>query len=162
LAAGTTCKNGDQSAYFWPVIRIDREDNNGEKQADKAKKDAQQNQGKSNKDKQNRKNDTGAGADNANQNNGDNPADQNDENNADQNQQDNNANQDQKNQQGKNNDNANQNNGGQAQELPGVNDKNEVAGNDGEIVEPANAELTFRGSPTGDVVAMPKFLKVLY
>jgi hypothetical protein len=23
LAAGTTCKNGDQSAYFWPVLRID-------------------------------------------------------------------------------------------------------------------------------------------
>ncbi|MGW4522548.1 DUF1996 domain-containing protein [Amycolatopsis sp. NPDC004378] len=27
LAGGTTCKNGDQSAYFWPVIRIDRADN---------------------------------------------------------------------------------------------------------------------------------------
>ncbi|MEA5367537.1 DUF1996 domain-containing protein [Amycolatopsis sp., V23-08] len=27
LAGGTTCKNGDKSAYFWPVIRIDREDN---------------------------------------------------------------------------------------------------------------------------------------
>jgi hypothetical protein len=26
LAGGTTCKNGDKSAYFWPVIRIDRED----------------------------------------------------------------------------------------------------------------------------------------
>lgn len=26
LAAGTTCKNGDKSAYFWPVVRIDRED----------------------------------------------------------------------------------------------------------------------------------------
>ncbi|WP_206791481.1 DUF1996 domain-containing protein [Amycolatopsis sp. MtRt-6] len=26
LAGDTTCKNGDQSAYFWPVIRIDRED----------------------------------------------------------------------------------------------------------------------------------------
>ncbi|WP_442785141.1 hypothetical protein [Amycolatopsis sp. H20-H5] len=23
LQAGTTCKNGDQSAYFWPVVRID-------------------------------------------------------------------------------------------------------------------------------------------
>jgi hypothetical protein len=21
-AAGTTCKNGDKSAYFWPVVRI--------------------------------------------------------------------------------------------------------------------------------------------
>ncbi|MEU5691712.1 DUF1996 domain-containing protein [Actinosynnema sp. NPDC020468] len=26
LAADTTCRNGDQSAYFWPVIRIDRDD----------------------------------------------------------------------------------------------------------------------------------------
>ena len=27
LKGGTTCKNGDKSAYFWPVIRIDKEDN---------------------------------------------------------------------------------------------------------------------------------------
>jgi hypothetical protein len=26
LQAGTTCKNGDKSAYFWPVVRIDREE----------------------------------------------------------------------------------------------------------------------------------------
>ncbi|MGI6876448.1 DUF1996 domain-containing protein [Amycolatopsis sp. 3B14] len=26
LRAGTTCRNGDKSAYFWPVVRIDRED----------------------------------------------------------------------------------------------------------------------------------------
>ncbi|GAA5164404.1 DUF1996 domain-containing protein [Amycolatopsis dongchuanensis] len=26
LAGGTTCKNGDKSAYFWPVVRIDTED----------------------------------------------------------------------------------------------------------------------------------------
>jgi hypothetical protein len=26
LAGGTTCKNGDKSAYFWPVIRIDKAD----------------------------------------------------------------------------------------------------------------------------------------
>ncbi len=26
LKGGTTCKNGDKSAYFWPVIRIDKED----------------------------------------------------------------------------------------------------------------------------------------
>ncbi|WP_370949836.1 DUF1996 domain-containing protein [Amycolatopsis sp. cg5] len=25
-AAGTTCRNGDKSAYFWPVVRIDTED----------------------------------------------------------------------------------------------------------------------------------------
>jgi hypothetical protein len=26
LQAGTTCKNGDKSTYYWPVVRIDRED----------------------------------------------------------------------------------------------------------------------------------------
>jgi hypothetical protein len=26
VKAGTTCKNGDKSAYFWPVVRIDTED----------------------------------------------------------------------------------------------------------------------------------------
>ncbi|MGW5746978.1 DUF1996 domain-containing protein [Amycolatopsis sp. NPDC003861] len=26
LAAGTTCRNGDKSAYFWPVIRINRDE----------------------------------------------------------------------------------------------------------------------------------------
>ncbi|MFD8498767.1 DUF1996 domain-containing protein [Amycolatopsis sp. NPDC059657] len=26
LKAGTTCKNGDKSAYYWPVLRIDKED----------------------------------------------------------------------------------------------------------------------------------------
>jgi hypothetical protein len=32
-AAGTTCKNGDKSAYFWPVVRIDT----GEEEAEAAK-----------------------------------------------------------------------------------------------------------------------------
>ncbi|WP_410568394.1 DUF1996 domain-containing protein [Amycolatopsis sp. cmx-4-61] len=32
LAGGTTCKNGDKSAYFWPVIRIDRGDKEAEQQ----------------------------------------------------------------------------------------------------------------------------------
>jgi hypothetical protein len=42
LAGGTTCKNGDKSAYFWPVIRIDREDNAAnESQNQKAQKDQQ-------------------------------------------------------------------------------------------------------------------------
>ncbi len=44
LAGGTTCKNGDQSAYFWPVIRVDREDNaTNQSKNQKAK---QQQQGK--------------------------------------------------------------------------------------------------------------------
>jgi hypothetical protein len=32
--AGTTCKNGDKSAYFWPVIRIDTEDEEAEEKVD--------------------------------------------------------------------------------------------------------------------------------
>jgi len=40
--------------------------------------------------------------------------------------------------------------------------QNELPGNDGEIQRPEVAELTFRGSPAGKVVAMPKFLRVLY
>ncbi|MFD5825614.1 DUF1996 domain-containing protein [Lentzea sp. NPDC060358] len=39
---------------------------------------------------------------------------------------------------------------------------NELPGNEGEIQRPAVVDLTFRGSPTGKVVAMPKFLRVLY
>ncbi|MFD9740579.1 DUF1996 domain-containing protein [Umezawaea sp. NPDC059074] len=35
-------------------------------------------------------------------------------------------------------------------------------GNDGEVQEPKVADITFRGSPVGDVVAMPQFLKILY
>jgi hypothetical protein len=37
-----------------------------------------------------------------------------------------------------------------------------LTGNDGDVQQPQVAELTFRGSPVGDVVAMPKFLKILY
>ncbi|TNC27676.1 DUF1996 domain-containing protein [Amycolatopsis alkalitolerans] len=48
-----------------------------------------------------------------------------------------------------------------ASELPGVNDKNEIAGNDGEIQRPATVSLTFRGSPVTRVRAMPQFLRVL-
>jgi hypothetical protein len=38
---------------------------------------------------------------------------------------------------------------------------NENEGNDGEIIEPQTAQLTFKGSPTGKVVAMPQFLRIL-
>ncbi|MEU5265771.1 DUF1996 domain-containing protein [Amycolatopsis sp. NPDC021455] len=44
LAGGTTCKNGDKSAYFWPVIRIDREDKAQNEQ--KNQKAQQQQKGK--------------------------------------------------------------------------------------------------------------------
>ena len=42
LAGGTTCKNGDKSAYFWPVIRIDR----GDKEAAQQKNQQAQQQQK--------------------------------------------------------------------------------------------------------------------
>ena len=47
VKAGTTCKNGDKSAYFWPVVRIDKNDNNGNDNNGK------QNGGKQNGGKQN-------------------------------------------------------------------------------------------------------------
>jgi hypothetical protein len=39
---------------------------------------------------------------------------------------------------------------------------NELPGNEGDIQRPETVDLTFRGSPAGKVVAMPKFLRVLY
>ncbi|MGW6929640.1 DUF1996 domain-containing protein [Lentzea sp. NPDC054927] len=42
------------------------------------------------------------------------------------------------------------------------NANNELEGNEGEIQRPEVVDLQFRGSPTGKVVAMPKFLRVLY
>ncbi|GHG39980.1 MULTISPECIES: DUF1996 domain-containing protein [Amycolatopsis] len=42
LAGGTTCKNGDKSAYFWPVIRIDREDKAQDQQKNQKAKQEQQ------------------------------------------------------------------------------------------------------------------------
>jgi uncharacterized protein DUF1996 len=43
-AAGTTCKNGDKSTYFWPVIRIDTADEEEENQVDEGAKQAQEKQ----------------------------------------------------------------------------------------------------------------------
>jgi hypothetical protein len=48
------------------------------------------------------------------------------------------------------------------QNNPEENADNELEGNEGEIQRPAVVDLQFRGSPTGKVVAMPKFLRVLY
>ncbi|MFI6095481.1 DUF1996 domain-containing protein [Lentzea sp. NPDC051213] len=48
------------------------------------------------------------------------------------------------------------------QNNPEENAQNELEGNEGEIQRPAVVDLQFRGSPTGKVVAMPKFLRVLY
>lgn len=48
------------------------------------------------------------------------------------------------------------------QNNPEENANNELEGNEGEIQRPEVVDLQFRGSPTGKVVAMPKFLRVLY
>jgi uncharacterized protein DUF1996 len=53
-------------------------------------------------------------------------------------------------------------NAGGATPLPGqAGDNNELPENDGQIVEPVKADLTFRGSPVGKVTAMPRFLRIL-
>lgn len=54
-----------------------------------------------------------------------------------------------------------QNNGAVAA-LPGVNGQNEVAGNDGDIQRVVSAKLSFGSGGARKVVAMPRFLRVLY
>ena len=51
--------------------------------------------------------------------------------------------------------------GGETKPLPGADENNELPDNDGEIQRPAKVGITFRGSPAGQVTAMPKFLRVL-
>ncbi|KZB87002.1 hypothetical protein AVL48_25125 [Amycolatopsis regifaucium] len=51
---------------------------------------------------------------------------------------------------------------GKAAELPGVDDNNEIGDNEGEIQRPAKVDLTFTSGGARRVVAMPKFLRVLY
>jgi hypothetical protein len=46
--------------------------------------------------------------------------------------------------------------------LPGPDGNNELPGNDGVIQRPERVQITFQGSPVGKVVAMPRFLRVLY
>lgn len=46
LGAGTTCKNGDESTYFWPVVRIDTAEEGEEQQGE-------QNQNQNNQQNQN-------------------------------------------------------------------------------------------------------------
>jgi hypothetical protein len=46
--------------------------------------------------------------------------------------------------------------------LPPADAAAELPGNDGDIQQPASVQLTFKGSPAGQVRAMPKFLRVLY
>ena len=189
-AGGTTCANGDKSAYFWPVIRIDK----GEEEAAAADDAAGQKNGQANKDEaaadpsaaaadpnakqqKNGQNDQqGNNQRNGQNNQNDKPQglqrDDNDQNGDQRNGQNNNQ---QQNKQGQNNkdqaakdQNADAGNG-QADADAAQNEANlgkdaaeDLPGNDGVIQEPKAADITFRGSPVGDVVAMPKFLKILY
>ncbi|ANN22231.1 hypothetical protein SD37_34335 [Amycolatopsis orientalis] len=51
---------------------------------------------------------------------------------------------------------------GKAADLPPANDNNEVGDNEGEIQRPEKVDLTFTSGGARRVVAMPKFLRVLY
>ncbi|MBE1497046.1 hypothetical protein H4696_004146 [Amycolatopsis lexingtonensis] len=192
LAGDTTCKNGDQSAYFWPVIRIDREDaaaNESENQQAQQKQrgktgDVQQDQ--SGQDAQAAQ-DAGQGQDqNAQDQNGQDQQDQNaqqDQNRRDggggarggdrnaqqqdgQNQQDQQQSQDRRRggkNQGQNNNQSSSAAAPPAEELGGPQGANEEVGdNDGEILEPESATLKFIGGGAQQVTAMPLGLRVLY
>ncbi|SFW89612.1 DUF1996 domain-containing protein [Amycolatopsis australiensis] len=159
LAGGTTCKNGDKSAYFWPVIRIDRADDaqqqqrnqkaqqeqqgkTGDVQQDKSAQDAQ--------DAQDQRDTQGQGGGRSGRS-----AQRQDGRNQDQN------GQRQDRRRGQGNQNDNQNNG--RQELGGIQGANkEVGDNDGTIIEPESATLKFIGGGAQNVVAMPLGLKILY
>ncbi|HEY3466253.1 MAG TPA: DUF1996 domain-containing protein [Amycolatopsis sp.] len=186
LAGDTTCKNGDQSAYFWPVIRIDREDDaanenenqqaqqqqqgkTGDVQQDQSGQDAQAAQEQDQRERDGR----GGGRTSAGRN-GDQNAQQQDDRNAQQ-QDGQDANRDgqqdrqrrqrdqQQNQNNQNNNQQNQNQGQQQEELGGPQGENEEVGdNDGEIVEPESAELKFVSGGAQQVTAMPLGLRVLY
>ncbi|WP_407936590.1 DUF1996 domain-containing protein [Lentzea tibetensis] len=107
--ADTTCGNGDKSTYFWPVLRINKENNEGEKKS-KIKEDGKKEDGKKEDGKKKEEDNKGK-----------------DEN----------------------------------KDGPRGEDK-ELEDNEGEIQRPEVVDLAFRGSPVGEVVAMPKFLKILY
>lgn len=191
LAGGTTCKNGDKSAYFWPVIRIDREDKaaeqqknqkaqqeqqgkTGDVQQDKSAQDAQDAQdqrqrqgqgggrsGKSAQQQQGDQNQNQDGQQQRRQRNQD-QNNQQDQQNQDQNKQDQQNQQDKNQQQDQNKNQNNQQNADQ-QELGGIQGANkEVGDNDGTIIEPESATLKFIGGGAQNVVAMPLGLKILY
>ncbi|MFS8097606.1 DUF1996 domain-containing protein [Lentzea alba] len=172
-AAGTTCKNGDKSAYFWPVVRIDDDDDAeaGAKVVNcpdvKSKLPNVPGQAKAEVDRNLELLKTQIDEANKRLAKNENPRDP----------------------------NFNQNAivgplkdkrvatidriaiaiGRNAQRPQGLEKlapckleggegggENELPGNDGEIQRPEVVDLTFRGSPVGKVVAMPKFLRVLY
>jgi hypothetical protein len=155
LGAGTTCENGDESAYFWPVVRIDTEEEGEAQQGADQNRDQgqEQNQRQGGRDQQ-RQADRGSGG-------GGQPQGDRDQNrDGDRNRQ-----QNQDKQQDQNNDNQNQNNQNEQQDqaqLEEPNADNELAGNDGEIQRPATVDITFKGNAQEKVKEMPKFLRILY
>ncbi|MEV6238384.1 DUF1996 domain-containing protein [Lentzea sp. NPDC051838] len=168
-AAGTTCQNGDKSAYFWPVVRIDDDDDQAKTvncPDVKSKLPDVPNQARAEVDRNLALLKTQIDEANKRLAKNENPRDL----------------------------NFNQNaivgplkdkrvatidrmaiaigrNAPRPQGLEklapcqlneGKANENELPGNDGDIQRPEVAELQFRGSPVGKVVAMPKFLRVLY
>ncbi|WP_181773356.1 DUF1996 domain-containing protein [Amycolatopsis pittospori] len=53
LGAGTTCNNGDESTYFWPVVRIDTEEEGEEQQGEQNQGNENQNQQQNDQQNQN-------------------------------------------------------------------------------------------------------------
>ncbi|WNV88839.1 DUF1996 domain-containing protein [Umezawaea sp. Da 62-37] len=181
-AGGTTCGNGDKSAYFWPVIRIDKGEAEAAAGGDAAADEEAPAVGDPTTGNQNgRQKENGQqGGDQRNGQNGqqdkpqgfqrDNGQNDND------NQQQRNGQQNKQGQGAKDqaaedstaaDPNADANAGKDSDAAQNEADLGEDAaedlpGNDGVIQEPQAADITFRGSPVGDVVAMPKFLKILY
>ncbi|MBB5856836.1 DUF1996 domain-containing protein [Amycolatopsis umgeniensis] len=144
LGAGTTCRNGDESAYFWPVVRIDTEEEGEQQQGDQ-----NQNQGKQQGDRQQDQGGRDQQRQGGRDQNGDRQG-------RDRNQDDENRNGNQGNQ------NDNQNDDQDQAELDEPNADNELAGNDGEIQRPAVVDITFKGNAREKVKEMPKFLRILY
>ncbi len=176
--AGTTCKNGDKSAYFWPVVRINEGDEDDEAEAGakvvecpdvksklpnvpaqaKAEVDRNLELLKKQIDEANKRlaKNENPGAANFNQNAIVGPL---------------------KDKRVATIDRMAIAIGRNAQKPQGLEklapcklaggggealEDNELEGNEGEILRPEVVDLQFRGSPTGKVVAMPKFLRVLY
>ena len=156
-AGGTTCKNGDKSTYFWPVIRVlDAEQEAAEAAAEKAEKDnaakgadagdADVDKAAADVEKADKAlADAKKKGDKAAIKKAEDAKKKADAAAADADNADADADADAKKQGNK-----------------GEGKNEELEGNEGEILQPAVVDLTFRGSPVGDVVAMPKFLKILY
>ncbi|WP_245886735.1 DUF1996 domain-containing protein [Umezawaea tangerina] len=203
-AGGTTCANGDKSAYFWPVIRIDKGEEeaaaggdaaaDGDAAASAQPSATNQNGQNGQRGQRGGQGDQQGDRQGGNQQGGNQRDGQNGQQDKPQgfqrdNGQNDNDNQQQRNGQqggrqgqggkdqaakdsaaaGSNAADANAGQDANADADAAQNEANlgkdaaeDLPGNDGVIQEPKAADITFRGSPVGDVVAMPKFLKILY